>query len=166
MGRGKRQRRDEPTDEWEQAKLLRGWPERLAYEEIRPLVLFVGSVAERARETGAAERTRDRTVSSIGAEGAALQPLVRPCSLASWTNPRQGRVRVLEAGEQMSRHVPAEAHKRAVAKAPAAIRHLRNLKPRDRQFSIQHTAASEAARRRTRRRSAGFGHEAYRGGAA
>src|SRR5215217_8799168 len=37
---GTRRRRVEPTDEWEQLKLLCRWPEQLAYEEIRPTVLF------------------------------------------------------------------------------------------------------------------------------
>ena len=40
---GTRRRRVEPTDEWEQLKLLCRWPEQLAYEEIRPTVLFGSS---------------------------------------------------------------------------------------------------------------------------
>ena len=46
-----------PTDDWEQLRLLAGWPEQVAYELLRPVVLFGRSPAERARETGAAERT-------------------------------------------------------------------------------------------------------------
>ena len=45
---GTRHRRVEPTDEWEQLKLLCRWPEQLAYEEIRPTVLFGSSVRDRA----------------------------------------------------------------------------------------------------------------------
>jgi hypothetical protein len=46
MGEG---RRVEPTDDWKQLKLLFGWPEQVRYEELRPLVLFGSSVAERHR---------------------------------------------------------------------------------------------------------------------
>lgn len=41
-----------------QLKLLFGWPEQVRYEELRPLVLFGSSVAERAIEIEAAERER------------------------------------------------------------------------------------------------------------
>ena len=57
MGGRRRRERVEPTEEWEQLALLCRWPEQLAYEEIRPLTLFGASVAERALETGTAERT-------------------------------------------------------------------------------------------------------------
>jgi hypothetical protein len=60
---GRRRRRVEPTDEWEQLQLLCRWPEQLAYEEIRPLVLFGMPVAERAGETGSSERTLYRRIS-------------------------------------------------------------------------------------------------------
>jgi hypothetical protein len=41
MGDAERRRgRVEPTDDWEQLKLLCAWPEQLAYEEIRPTTLF------------------------------------------------------------------------------------------------------------------------------
>lgn len=40
MGGRRHRNRVEPTDEWEQLALLCGWPEQLAYEEVRPLVLF------------------------------------------------------------------------------------------------------------------------------
>jgi hypothetical protein len=43
---GRRRRRVEPTDEWNQLKLLYTWPEQVEYEEIRPRVLFGSSVAE------------------------------------------------------------------------------------------------------------------------
>jgi transposase len=67
---GRRRRsRVEPTEDWEQLKLLCRWPEQLAYEEIRPLTLFGASVAERARETGAAERTLYRRVGRFEEEG-------------------------------------------------------------------------------------------------
>jgi hypothetical protein len=66
---GRRRRtRVEPTEEWEQLALLCRWPEQLAYEEIRPLTLFGASVAERAGETGTAERTLYRRVGRFEAE--------------------------------------------------------------------------------------------------
>jgi len=46
-----------PTDDWEQLRLLLEWPEQVAYELIRPVVLFGRTAAQRAQETGAAERT-------------------------------------------------------------------------------------------------------------
>lgn len=54
---GRRRRRVEPADEWEQLELLCAWEEQVEYEQIRPLVLFGGSVPERVRQTGASERT-------------------------------------------------------------------------------------------------------------
>ncbi len=69
MTGGRRRRRVEPTHEWEQLKVLCEWPEQLGYEEIRPLVLFGSSVAERAEETGASERTLYRRVGCFEAEG-------------------------------------------------------------------------------------------------
>lgn len=69
MGGKRRRERTAPTEEWEQLALLCRWPEQLAYEEIRPLTLFGASVAERARETGAAERTLYRRVARFEEEG-------------------------------------------------------------------------------------------------
>src|SRR5215211_2557608 len=69
MGGRRRRERVEPTEEWEQLALLCRWPEQLAYEEIRPLTLFGASVAERARETGTAERTLYRRVGRFEEEG-------------------------------------------------------------------------------------------------
>jgi len=69
MGGRRRRSRVEPTDNWEQLALLCKWPEQLAYEEIRPLTLFGTSVAERARETGSAERTLYRKVDRFEKEG-------------------------------------------------------------------------------------------------
>ncbi len=68
MGRGKR-RRIEPTDEWQELLPLFEWPEQQSYEELRPLVLFGGSVAERARETGVPERTMYRRVERFEEDG-------------------------------------------------------------------------------------------------
>jgi putative transposase len=60
-----------PTEEWQQLTLLVDWPEQLAYELIRPVVLFGRSAAERARETGTAERTLRRNAKQFDHEGMA-----------------------------------------------------------------------------------------------
>lgn len=67
--RGKRRRRTEPTDDWEQLKLLCAWDEQIEYERIRQLVLFGEPVAERALETGTSKRTLQRRVSGFEREG-------------------------------------------------------------------------------------------------
>lgn len=59
----------DPTDEWEQIAPLCRWPEQLAYEEIRPMVLFRYPAAERSEETGSSERTLYRKVTRFGEEG-------------------------------------------------------------------------------------------------
>jgi len=69
MGKRIRGRRVEPTDEWEQLRLLMRWPEQARYEEIRPLVLFGSSVAERAGEIGTSERTLYRRTDRFEQEG-------------------------------------------------------------------------------------------------
>jgi hypothetical protein len=45
------------TDDWQQLDLLVHSPEQRTYEIIRPVVLFGHSPAERARMTGAPQRT-------------------------------------------------------------------------------------------------------------
>ena len=52
--------RVDPTEEWGQLELLLKWPEQRQYELIRPIVVFGHSVAERARETGAASESTIR----------------------------------------------------------------------------------------------------------
>jgi transposase len=67
---GRRRRRVEPTDEWEQIELLCGWPEQRDYELIRPLVLFGVSADGRSRDTGVASgRTLQRRAKRFDAEG-------------------------------------------------------------------------------------------------
>jgi len=68
-GRRRRRRRVEPTDDWEQLKLLSKWPEQVRYELIRPIVLFGSSVAERARDTDTSERTLYRKADRFDEEG-------------------------------------------------------------------------------------------------
>jgi len=49
--------RAEPTDDFQEILPLCWWPEQVRYEVLRPLVLFGSSVAERAIEIEAAQRT-------------------------------------------------------------------------------------------------------------
>jgi len=75
MARGKmssrRRRKVEHTDDWQELLPLFGWPEQEAYEELRPLVLFGDSVAERATETGTPERTMYRRIERFEKDGMA-----------------------------------------------------------------------------------------------
>jgi transposase len=59
----------EHTEAWQQVEPLCGWPEQVAYERIRPSVVFGDSVAERSRETGTPETTLRRKVASFENEG-------------------------------------------------------------------------------------------------
>ena len=54
-----------PTEDWQQLTLLIDWP----YELIRPVVLFGRAAAERAQDTGAAERTLRRNAKRFDQEG-------------------------------------------------------------------------------------------------
>ncbi|MHB8644196.1 MAG: helix-turn-helix domain-containing protein [Thermomicrobiales bacterium] len=63
--------RIEPTDDWQQLDLLARFPEQHIYELIRPVVLFGHSPAERARLTGAPQRTLYRQAARFEREGMA-----------------------------------------------------------------------------------------------
>lgn len=58
-----------PTHEWEPLLPLFEWPEQERYEEIRPLVLFDVSVAERAAEVGVSASTLYRRLDRFAEEG-------------------------------------------------------------------------------------------------
>ncbi len=66
-----RRQRVEPTDDWHQLRLLTQFPEQRTYELLRPVVLFGQSPAERARQTGAPQRTLYRQVDRFDKEGMA-----------------------------------------------------------------------------------------------
>jgi putative transposase len=68
---GRRRRRVEHTDDWQELLPLFDWPEQEAYEELRPLVLFGDAVAERAAETGTPERTMYRRMERFERDGMA-----------------------------------------------------------------------------------------------
>ena len=79
--------RIEPTDDWHQLELLARAPGQRGYELIRPVVLFGQSPAERAAETGAAERTLYRQVARFEQLGPGLEN-VRPG--AKWNGCGEG----------------------------------------------------------------------------
>lgn len=54
------QPRCERTHDWQKIQQYTLWPEQKVYEQLRPVVLFNESAAERARETRSAERTLQR----------------------------------------------------------------------------------------------------------
>ena len=68
MGTSKR-RRVGPTHEWGLLLPLFEWPEQERYEQIRPLVLFDVTVAERAGEVGVSESTLHRRLDRFAGEG-------------------------------------------------------------------------------------------------
>jgi putative transposase len=69
MSARSRGKRTEPTHEWQELLPLFWWPEQEEYERIRQPVLFGGSVAERAKETGVSERTLRRRIERFEVEG-------------------------------------------------------------------------------------------------
>jgi transposase len=59
----------QPTDDWQQLRLLVTSPEQETYELLRPIVLFGRSSVARARETGVPERTLRRKAARFAAHG-------------------------------------------------------------------------------------------------
>jgi putative transposase len=53
----RKRKRRERTHDWHEIQQATLWPEQEAYERLRPIVLFGETAAERAKETGASERT-------------------------------------------------------------------------------------------------------------
>ena len=66
---GKKRPRRERTHDWQQIQQYTLWPEQKVYELLRPVVLFQEDAAERARETGAAERTLQRKADQFEQHG-------------------------------------------------------------------------------------------------
>ena len=59
----------QPTDDWNQLRLLVSSPEQETYELLRPIVLFGQPIPARARETGVPERTLRRKATRFDALG-------------------------------------------------------------------------------------------------
>jgi transposase len=64
-----RRSRQQPTDDWQQLRLLVTSPEQETYELLRPIVLFGQPAADRARETGVPERTLRRKAARFASAG-------------------------------------------------------------------------------------------------
>lgn len=96
----------EPTDDWHQITLLARAPGQRSYELIRPVVLFGQSPAERAAETGTAERTLYRQVARFNQLG--LAGLLPPPKIEKHrTLPAEVRQTILDAKRE---HPPLNAH--------------------------------------------------------
>ena len=96
----------EPTDDWPQIALVARAPGQRSYELIRPVVLFGQSPAERAAETGAAERTLYRQVARFDQLG--LAGLVPPPKVEKpRTLPPEIRQAILDAKRE---HPPLNVH--------------------------------------------------------
>ena len=143
-GRRKRRRRVEPTDDWKQLKLLFGWPEQVRYEELRPLVLFGSSVAERAIEIEAAERTLYRRMDRFETEG--MESLFDSETARHRKLGRNSQY-LLRRLRQEAQQTHREAHPRRGAYAPQNGQTLRSL-PRDRRAYGAQDGCGEAALRR------------------
>jgi putative transposase len=70
MPRTRRERR-ERTHDWQHIQQYTLWPEQKAYELLRPVVLFGETAAERAKETGASERTLHHKANQFDQNGMA-----------------------------------------------------------------------------------------------
>src|SRR5438034_668550 len=70
MPRSRRERR-ERTYDWQKIQQYTLWPEQKAYELLRPVVLFGETAAERAKETGASERTLHHKADQFDQQGMA-----------------------------------------------------------------------------------------------
>ena len=113
MPAGLRPRRD-PTDDWNQLRLLVSSPEQETYELLRPIVLFGQPVPDRARETGVPERTLRRQVARFDAFGMrslfdalpATTPPTRPPTASARGNTRRdgvGKSARRQLGKEKSR---------------------------------------------------------------
>jgi transposase len=67
----KKRPRRERTDDWQKIQQYTLWPEQKIYELLRPVVLFNESATERARETGAVERSVRRKAGQFEEHGMA-----------------------------------------------------------------------------------------------
>jgi putative transposase len=96
----------EPTDDWRQIELLARAPGQRSYELIRPVVLFGQSPAERAAETGAAQRTLYRQVARFDQLG--LAGLLPPPKVEKHRRlPAEMRQAILDAKRE---HQPLRVH--------------------------------------------------------
>lgn len=93
----KRQRR-ERTHEWQEIQQYTLWPEQEVYERLRPVILFGETATERAKETGASERTLHDQARRFEREGmASLFPKERaPATSTSRNLPQEMRQLIVD----------------------------------------------------------------------
>jgi len=104
-----RRPRVEPTDDWQQLQLLSRFPEQHAYELLRPVVLFGHSPAERARQTGAPERTLYRQAARFETHG--MASLFAPAAQRQHRLPEEIRQAILQLKAE---YAPLSPHEIAV----------------------------------------------------
>ena len=140
----RRRERIEPTHEWRQLEFRVASPGQRTYELIRPVVLFGQSPAERAAETGAAERTLYRQVARFAQLGMAsfvpplkvekhrtLPPHVRQAIIdAKREHPTLNVNEIRTIGWARFDHRPSTATVRRVrAESPPSLREHRRFLP-------------------------------------
>jgi hypothetical protein len=67
----RKRKRRERTHDWQEIQQATLWPEQEVYERLRPILLFGETAAERAKETGASERTLHHQAQLFEQEGMA-----------------------------------------------------------------------------------------------
>jgi hypothetical protein len=136
-----------PTHEWDLLVPLFEWPEQKRYEEIRPLVLFDVSVAERAEEVGLSQSTLYRKLGGFEAEG--MESLFASQTARKRKLPPTVRRFIVDLKAEHPPFNLNERQQRAIAKAspwtwpPAPTPRLPSLAVRDLPWRSE-TASSQA----------------------
>src|SRR5579862_4162178 len=112
MPKRKRQRH-ERTHEWQEIQQYTLWPEQAIYERLRPVILFGETAAERAKETGASERTLHDQAQRFEQEGmASLFPKERsPTTDSGRSLPEEMRQLIVNLKAEHPRFTPHEISK-------------------------------------------------------
>lgn len=110
-----RRPRVEPTDDWPQRQLLSRFPEQRAYELLQPVVLFGHAPAERARQTGAPERTLYRQAARFETHG--MASLFTPVPAQRRAMELCARRESLDAGLPLERVAGSQARRTSVARS-------------------------------------------------
>ncbi len=102
--------RRERTHEWQKIQQYTLWPEQEVYERLRPVILFGETAAERAKETGASERTLHDQAKRFEQEGmASLFPQERaPSPETSRSLPEDLRQLIVDLKAEYSGFTPHE----------------------------------------------------------
>jgi putative transposase len=95
----------QPTDDWQQLRLLVTSSEQEAYELVRPIVLFGQPTAARARETGVPDRTLRRKVARFARSG--MRSLIEPAETPASTDRRRLPLGIRKAIVELKAECPA-----------------------------------------------------------